>query len=144
MTFNLPKGGFNLGMEIDKKKKKKKKKDVKPVTTKGNTVKEEKESNKLTKIFKPVFDKKEGLKKELSIIQLDDALSRTKNSDKISKKGLKNVVDAAADDGQLERSERRLMRMMSKGGRAEYKNAGSVKGCKMATKGKGRAYGKNS
>ena len=30
------------------------------------------------------------------------------------------------------------------GGRAEYKNAGSVKGCKMATKGKGRAYGKNS
>ena len=33
---------------------------------------------------------------------------------------------------------------LARGGRAEYKNAGSVKGCKMATKGKGRAYGKNS
>ena len=30
------------------------------------------------------------------------------------------------------------------GGRMGYKKAGSVKGCKMATKGKGRAYGKNS
>ena len=30
------------------------------------------------------------------------------------------------------------------GGRMGYKNAGSVKGCKMATKGKGRAYGRNS
>ena len=118
MTFN--KGTFYPP-------EKKNKKDKKPVTTKGNTVKEEKEFNKLTKIFKPVFDKKEGLKKELSIIQLDDALSRTKNSDKISKKGLKNVVDAAADDGQLERSERRLMRMMSKGGRAGYKMGKSVK-----------------
>jgi len=34
--------------------------------------------------------------------------------------------------------------VMAKGGRAGYKNAGSVKGCKMASKGKGRAYGKNS
>ena len=33
---------------------------------------------------------------------------------------------------------------MKTGGRAEYKNAGSVKGCKMAKAGKGRAYGKNS
>jgi hypothetical protein len=31
---------------------------------------------------------------------------------------------------------------LARGGRAEYKNAGSV--CKMATKGKGRAYGQNS
>jgi hypothetical protein len=32
----------------------------------------------------------------------------------------------------------------AKGGRAEYKKAGSVKGCKMAKAGRGRAYGKNS
>ena len=31
---------------------------------------------------------------------------------------------------------------LARGGRVEYKNAGSV--CKMATKGKGRAYGQNS
>ena len=133
MTFN--KGTFYPP-------EKKNKKDKKPVTTKGNTVKEEKEYQKFAKIFKPVLDKKEGLKKELAIVQLDDALGRTKNSDKISKKGLKNVVDAAADDGQLERSERRLMRMMSKGGRAGYKDGS--KGCGKAKTGRGRAYGKNS
>ena len=33
---------------------------------------------------------------------------------------------------------------LARGGRAEYKNAGSVKGCKMAKAGRGRAYGKNS
>jgi hypothetical protein len=32
----------------------------------------------------------------------------------------------------------------AKGGRAGYKKAGSVKGCKMAKSGRGRAYGKNS
>ena len=138
MAFDFP------SVATEKRKAKEKKKNKKPVTTKGNTVKEEKEDQKLAKTFKPILDKKEGRKKELAIIQLDDALSRTKNSDKISNKGLENVINAAADDSQLERSERRLMRMMSKGGRAGYKNAGSVKGCKMATKGKGRAYGKNS
>ena len=136
MAFDFP------SVATEKRKAKEKKKNKKPVTTKGNTVKEEKEFNKLTKIFKPVFDKKEGMKKELAIVQLDDALSRTKDSDKISKKGLKNVVDAAADDGQLERSERRLMRMMSKGGRAGYKDGS--KGCGKAKTGRGRAYGKNS
>jgi len=109
--------------------------EKKPVTTKGNTVKEEKENQKITKIFKPVLDKKEGFKKELAINQLDDALGRTKNIDKISKKGLKNVVDAAADDSQLKRSKRRIMRMLSEsppefkkaGGRAGYKMGKSVK-----------------
>jgi len=141
MTFNLPKGGFNLGMEIDKKKKKKK--DKKPVTTKGNTVKEEKEGQKIDEIFKPVRGKKEGIKKEIAIIQLDDTFDRTKNLNKISKKGLKNVVDAAADDAQLTRSLRKMNRDLFRGGgRATYKDGS--KGCKMATKGKGRAYGKNS
>ena len=136
MAFDFP------SVATEKRKAKEKKKNKKPVTTKGNTVKEEKEFNKLTKIFKPVLDKKEGLKKELAIVQLDDALGRTKNSDKISNKGLENVVNAAADDSQLERSERRLMRMMSKGGRAGYKDGS--KGCGKAKTGRGRAYGKNS
>ncbi len=136
MAFDFP--------SVATEKRKAKEKNKKPITTKGNTVKEEKEDQKSAKTFKPILGKKEGIKKEISIMQLDDALSRTKDTNKISNKGLKKVVDAAADDAQLERSERRLMRMMSKGGRAGYKNAGSVKGCKMATKGKGRAYGKNS
>ena len=137
MAFDFP--------SVATEKRKAKEKTKKPITTKGNTVKEEKEDQKYAKTFKPVLGKKEGIKKEISITQLDDALSRTKNTNKISDKGLKKVVDAAADDAQLTRSLRKMERDVFRvGGRAEYKNAGSVKGCKMASKGKGRAYGKNS
>jgi|MGYP003636943061 hypothetical protein len=114
--------------------RKEKKKNKKPVTTKGNTVKEEKENQKLEKIFKPVFDKPDSLKRDIAIVQLDDAFSRTEGSEKIlkDKSKLKKIVDAAADDKQLERSERRMMRNMSgdafkKGGRAGYKGGKSVK-----------------
>ena len=55
MTFN--KGTFYPS------KKKKDKKDKK-VTTKGNTVKEEKEFNKFVKATDSVFNKKEGMKKK--------------------------------------------------------------------------------
>ena len=85
--------------------------------------KEKKEKAKeadMVKTFNPVFNKKEGIKKELSIMQLDDAISRTKNSDKISKKGLKKVIAAAADDKQLETSKRHYMRN-------EFKSGGGVK-----------------
>ena len=94
--------------------------------------KEKKENAKeadMAKTFSPVFNKKEGIKKELSIMQLDDAISRTKNSDKISKKGLKKVIAAAADDKQLETSKRHYMRNEFKGGgRTGYKHGGAA-GC---------------
>ena len=100
--------------------------------------KEKKENAKeadMAKTFSPVFNKKEGIKKELSIMQLDDAISRTKNSDKISKKGLKKVIAAAADDKQLETSKRHYMRNEFKGGgRAGYKGGG------MSQRGLGRAF----
>ena len=54
-------------------------------------------------------------------MQLEDALMRTEGSDKLlkDKAKLKKVVDAAADDKQLERSERSLMRhRYSVGGKA--------------------------
>ena len=99
---------------------------------------------KVSKTMKPIFDKPDSFKKDLAIVQLDDALSRTEGSEKVFKdqSKLKKVVDAAADDKQLERSERRMMRNMSKGGRAGYKDGS--KGCGKANKGKGRAYGQNS
>ena len=189
MTFN--KGTF---YPSEKKKKKDKK-----VTTKGNTVKEEKEFNETVKAVKPVLNKKEGVKKELAIMQLDDALGDRN----LSNKSIKKVASAAADDKQLTKSlqkmERDLMRSggraglkggtfpgdfenftksrefkerkdkshkgevkafkkyrertattrdeaktqnMAKGGRAGYKSG--TRGCKLAMKGKGRAYGKNS
>ena len=103
-----------------------------------------KKENEISKTLSPVMEKK-GMKGEIAAIQLEDALMRTKGSDKIIKDitKLKKVVDAAADDKQLERSERKLFRDVFKGGgRAMYKSG--TRGCKLAKKGKGRAYGKNS
>ena len=96
------------------------------------------------KITKPVYNKK-GPKGEIAFDQLDAALSSENIGDgkKITKKGLKNIVDAAADDKQLTRTKRKLLRDVYKGGgRAGYKDGS--KGCGKANKGKGRAYGQNS
>ena len=90
----------------------------------------------------PVFKKKEGMKKELSIMQLEDALTKGDKSN-LSLKSIKKVADAAADDKQLTKSLQKFERDLFRGGgRAGYKSGS--KGCKLAMKGKGRAYGKNS
>ena len=135
MAFDIP------SVATEKRKAREKKKNKKPTTTKGNTVKEEKEFNKFGEAVKPVFDKKEGMKKELALVQLEDAI--TKGNRNLSNKSIKKVADAAADDAQLTRSLRKMERDLFRGGgRAGFKSGS--KGCKMATKGKGRAYGKNS
>ena len=113
-------------------------------------LKEEKNFKEFSKAVKPVYDKKEGMKKELSMIQLENALSPKNIGKGLDKKAMtgdmssvKKIADAAADDKQLTRSLRKFERDIFRGGgRAGYK-AGS-KGCKLAIKGKGRAYGKNS
>jgi hypothetical protein len=82
------------------------------------------------------------MKKELAMIQLEDALTKGDKSN-LSMKGVKKVADAAADDRQLTKSLQKFERDLFKGGgRAGFK-AGS-KGCKLAKRGRGRAYGKNS
>ena len=117
MTFN--KGTF---YPPEKKKKKDKK-----VTTKGNTVKEEKEFKKFKKAVNPVFGKKEGMKKELAMIQLEDALTRGDKSS-ISMQGIKRVADAAADDAQLTKSLQKISRdLMRSGGRAMLRGGGICK-----------------
>ena len=90
------------------------------------------------------------MKKELAMKQLEDALSSEnigKGLDKKAMKGdmssVKKIADAAADDKQLTRSLRKFERDLLKGGgRAGYKSG--TRGCKLAMKGKGKAYGKNS
>ena len=135
MAFDFP------SVATEKRKAREKKKNKKPTTTKGNTVKEEKEFNKFREAVKPVFDKKEGMKKELALIQLEDAI--TKGNRDLSNESIKKVADAAADDRQLTKSLQKFERdFMRSGGRAGYKSGS--KGCKLAMKGKGRAYGKNS
>tara|TARA_R100001510_G_C7501698_1_gene105112 strand:+ start:99 stop:491 length:393 start_codon:yes stop_codon:yes gene_type:complete len=128
MTFN--KGTF---YPPEKKKKKDKK-----VTTKGKTVKEEKEFNKFSEAVKPVFDKKEGMKKELALVQLEDAI--TKGNKNLSNKSVKKVAEAAADDAQLTKSLQKFERdLMRSGGRAGLRGGGI---CKRGMNRK--AIGKNS
>jgi hypothetical protein len=104
--------------------------------------KEKEKEKKFRKAVEPVFGKKEGMKKELAMIQLEDALTKGDKSN-LSMKGVKKVADAAADDRQLTKSLQKFERDLFKGGgRAGFK-AGS-KGCKLAKRGRGRAYGKNS
>ena len=108
-----------------KEKKKKAKKDSGYKVT-------EKEFSKITK---PVFNK-EGPKGEIAFDQLDAALSSENIGDgkKITKKGLKNIVDAAADDKQLTRTKRSILRHYKSGGRAGYKHGGAAKrghGCEI-------------
>ena len=128
---------FEYPSTITARKKKEKKMKAKKKGTEADYHKNmsDKEMDEMEKIFKPIMSKKEGIKKELSMMQIDDAISRTKNSDKISKKGMKKVVDAAADDKQLETSKRHYMRNEFKsGGRTGYKGGG------MSQRGLGRAF----
>ena len=101
---------------------------------KAKEVKEAKEEAAKNKPFNPIFDKKEGIKKEISERQIGDAMLRTKGSDKLSNKSLNKIVAAAADDKQLETSKRSLMRNFKSGGRASYKGGG------MSKRGLGRAF----
>ena len=107
-------------------------------------LKDEKFTQDVGKTLSPVFEKK-GIKGEIASMQLEDALTRTKDAKKIikDKAKLKKVVDAAADDKQLTKSLQKMSRDLFRGGgRAMYKSG--TRGCKLAKRGKGRAYGKNS
>ena len=98
---------------------------------KAKEAKENKDQEDYSKVAAPVEEKK-GIKGEIAKMQLEDALTRTKGSfDKIikDKAKLKKVVDAAADDKQLERSERSILRHYKSGGRAGYSVGGkAIKG----------------
>ena len=120
----------------------KQKEASKETSKKIKKLKDEKETKEFSKAIKPVLDKKEGMKKELAMVQLEDALMKGDKSN-LSMKGVKKVADAAADDRQLTKSLQKFERDLFKGGgRAMYKSGMRV--CKLAKRGKGRAYGKNS
>ena len=123
----------------------KQKEASKATSKKIKKLKDEKTLKELGKAVAPVLDKKEGRKKILAMMQLDDAISNTEG---LSAKSVKKVADAAADDKQLTKSLEKLERNfdipqeLKGGGRAMYKSGMRV--CKLAKRGKGRAYGKNS
>jgi|TARA_E500000318_G_C3416076_1_gene155474 hypothetical protein len=89
----------------------------------------------------PIMEKK-GAKGEVARTQLEKALKTTPQFTS-KPRVVKKIAEAAGDDKQLERTLRKISRdLMRSGGRAGYKSGS--KGCKLAMKGKGRAYGKNS
>jgi len=87
--------------------------------------------------FDPIMKKPEGMKKELAMIQTEEAISKRNIGDggKMTKRGLMKVVDAAADDKQLGRSLRKFQRDV-------FKTGGSVmaRGCKLGRTKKTKLY----
>ena len=58
--------------------------------------------------------------KELSIMQLENAMGVGTKDRKLSTKSLKKVVDAAADEKQLKRTERKFQRDIINGNGKNY------------------------
>ena len=94
----------------------KKKEASKAASKRMKSLKDEKALKDMVKTVKPIFDKKEGMLKELSIMQLEDAMG----DKKLSTKSLKKVVDAAADEKQLKRTERKFQRDIVNGNGKKY------------------------
>jgi hypothetical protein len=94
----------------------KQKEASKAASKRMKSLKDEKALKDMVKTVKPIFDKKEGMLKELSIMQLEDAMG----DKKLSTKSLKKVVDAAADEKQLKRTERKFQRDIVNGNGKKY------------------------
>jgi len=128
----------------------KQKEASKVVSKRTAKLKEDKLMKDFAKATKSIHSKKEGMPKEIAMIQFEEAISGKnvgKGLDKKFEKGdmssIKKIADAAADEKQLASTERKMSRDLFRGGgRAMYKSG--TRGCKLAKKGKGRAYGKNS
>ena len=81
-------------------------------------------------------------KKKLKVKNLEKIYLKKQNLEKKKDKPRKPGEDKEMQPPFRKPGEDKEMQPLSRGGRAGYK-AGS-KGCKLAMKGKGRAYGKNS
>ena len=128
----------------------KQKEGSKVVSKRTAKLKEDKNLKAFAKAMEPISSKKKGIPKSIAIAQFEEATSGKnvgKGLDKKIKEGdmssVKKIAEAAADENQLASTERKIFRdLMRSGGRAMYKSGMRV--CKLAKKGKGRAYGKNS
>ena len=94
----------------------KQKEASKAASKRMKSLKDEKALKDMLKTVKPIFGKKEGMLKELSIMQLENAMG----DKKLSTKSLKKVVDAAADEKQLKRTERKFQRDIVNGNGKKY------------------------
>ena len=101
-----------------------KQKEASKATSKRiRSLKEEKALKELKVAMKTIMDKKEGMLKELSIMQFEDATSGKnvgKGLDKKPMSSIKKIADAAADKKQLKRTERKLQRDIFNGNGKSY------------------------
>ena len=115
-------------------------KEASKVTSKKiKKLKDEKNLKEFGKATKSVFDKPESMKKELAIVQLEDALTKGDKSN-LSMKGVKKIADAAADDKQLTKSLQKFERDVFRGGGRAILKGGGI--CKKGMNKK--AIGRNS
>jgi len=101
-----------------------KQKEASKATSKRiRSLKEEKALKELRVAMKPIMGKKEGMLKDLSIMQFEDATSGKnvgKGLDKKPMSSIKKIADAAADEKQLKRTERKLQRDVINGNGKNY------------------------
>ena len=99
-----------------------KQKEASKLTSKRiKRLKDEKSLKEMKVVMKPILDKKEDtddqrMLKALSIAQFEDAMG----DKKLSTKSLKKVADAAADEKQLKRTERKFQRDIVNGNGKNY------------------------
>ena len=101
----------------------KQKEASKAASKRMKSLKDEKALKDMVKTVKPIFDKKEGMLKELSIMQFEDATSGKnvgKGLDKKPMSSIKKIADAAADKKQLKRTERKFQRDIVNGNGKKY------------------------
>ena len=122
---------------FENEKKFRKGKKFEEKETKGERIRKnlKEEIKKLDKIDKP----KPGSTKPKNIMKIEKSLENLKKDFRFPGKQPKNVEPSPRPRKPGEQKE---MIPLKSGGRAMYKSGS--KGCKLAMKGKGRAYGKNS
>ena len=123
---------------FDNKKKFSKGEKFEPKETKGEIIRK-----KLKDAMERTSEKKLPKRNPKNITEIDKSLKNLKSDFRFPKKE-KPPIESFKKRKSPNRvpGEQKEMIPMAKGGRAGFK-AGS-KGCKLAMKGKGRAYGKNS
>ena len=103
--------------------------------------KKETKGEKIRKKLKEATNLSEG-KKPKNIMDTEKSLENLKKDYRFPKKDIQKRRQKAPNPPRRVPGEQKEMIPLAKGGRAGFKSGS--KGCKLAMKGKGRAYGKNS
>jgi len=121
----------------------------------ANDSRTESPKNESIKSLKRIMEKRKkkdskipenNFKRDRSPMEVNRVMSKMKSDAQAMGGDFKSASELKPLKGESRKSfeSRPSTKFLNKGGRAGYKNAGSVKGCKLAVKGKGKAAGQNS